>query len=255
MSTTNQHVLITGASSGIGYEFARVFANEGYNLILVARRTEPMEKLKTEFPKVHIQIIQKDLSLDSACQEVFDEVKDVHIDVLVNNAGFGDTGEFQTLSKNKQTNMIDLNVRALTELTHLFGSKMVERKAGRILNVASVVAFQPGPTMATYFATKAFVLSLSQALTQEWGKYGVQVMALCPGVTISGFQESSSQTDKQFVKKGNTATSQEVAQFGYVKLMAGKFLVVYGFVNGILAFLPRVLPRSLVLKIIENALK
>jgi uncharacterized protein len=252
---SKQNVLITGASSGIGYEMAKVFAKNNYNLVLVARRVEPMEGLKVEFPDNNFTIIQKDLSVEGSCQEVFDEVKDMSIDVLVNNAGFGDTGEFQTLSRDKQTNMIDLNVRALTELTHLFGFKMVERKAGRILNVASVVAFQPGPTMATYFATKAFVLSLSQALSQEWSKYGVQVMALCPGVTKSGFQESSNQSDKKFVKASNVPTSAQVAQFGYDELMKGKSLTIHGFVNNIICFLPRILPRKLLLGIIEKALK
>jgi uncharacterized protein len=250
-----QNVLITGASSGIGYEMTKVFAKNGYDLVLVARRIEPMEGLKVEFPDTTITIIQKDLSVDGSCQEVFEDLKNVQIDVLINNAGFGDTGEFQTLSLDKQTNMIDLNVRALTELTHLFGSKMVERKSGRILNVASVVAFQPGPTMATYFATKAFVLSLSQALSQEWSKYGVQVMALCPGVTKSGFQESSNQTDKKFVKASNVPTSSQVAQFGYDELMKGKSLTIHGFVNNIICFLPRILPRKLLLGIIEKALK
>ena len=251
---TTKTLLITGASSGIGYEMAKVFARNNYNLVLVARRVEPMESLRNEFPNIDFTIIQKDLSINGSCQEVFDQVKDLQIDVLVNNAGFGDTGEFQTLSKDKQTNMIDLNVRALTELTHLFGSKMVERKAGRILNVASVVAFQPGPTMATYFATKAFVLSFSQALSQEWQKYGVQVMALCPGVTTSGFQQSSNQADKSFVKSKNIPTSAQVAQFGYDELMKGKTLTTYGFMNNVLAFMPRILPRKIVLNIIEKAL-
>jgi uncharacterized protein len=251
----NKTVLITGASSGIGYEMAKVFASNKFNLVLVARRTEPMEGLRLEFPNINIKIIQKDLSQDAACVEVFDSVKDVQIDVLVNNAGFGDTGEFQTLSRDKQTNMIDLNVRALTELTHLFGSKMVERKQGQILNVASIVAFMPGPKMATYFATKAFVLSLSQALSQEWEKYGVQVMALCPGVTTSGFQATSGQTHMDMVKGKGVPTAAEVAQFGYDKLIAGKSLVVHGFANKIFCFLPRILPRKLLLGIMEKALK
>ncbi len=248
-------VLITGASSGIGYEMARVFAKNDYQLVLVARRTEPMKALKSEFPKIKITTIQKDLSADTACQEVFDEVKDIQIDVLVNNAGFGDTGEFHTLSKDKQTNMIDLNVRALTELTHLFGAKMVERKSGKILNVASVVAFMPGPKMATYFATKAFVLSLSQALSQEWGKYGVQVMALCPGVTTSGFQDVANQGHLEMTKAKNIPTSKEVAQFGYDKLMSGKTLVVHGFTNKVFTFLPRILPRKVVLNIMDGFMK
>lgn len=248
-------VLITGASSGIGYEMAKVFARNNYNLVLVARRTEPMEGLKLEFLNIDIKIIQKDLSVDGSCQEVFDEVLDVQIDVLVNNAGFGDTGEFHTLSKDKQTNMIDLNVRALTELTHLFGSRMVERKSGQILNVASVVAFMPGPKMATYFATKSFVLSLSQALSQEWEKYGVQVMALCPGATTSGFQVAAQQSDMAWVKSKSLPTSATVAQYGYDQLMAGKSLVVHGFINKVFTFLPRLLPRKLYLILIENAFK
>jgi uncharacterized protein len=249
------NVLITGASSGIGYEMAKVFANNGYNLVLVARRTQSMEALKTEFPNTQITIIQKDLSLDSSCQEVFDEAREIQIDVLVNNAGFGDTGQFETLSKDKQTNMIDLNVRALTELSHLFGSLMVQRKSGRILNVASVVAFMPGPKMATYFATKAFVLSLSQALSQEWGRFGVQVMALCPGVTTSGFQDAAHQSDMDMVKGKHIPTSAEVAKYGYDKMIQGKSLVVHGFVNKVFTFLPRILPRKLCLIIMENALK
>jgi uncharacterized protein len=248
-------VLITGASSGIGYEMAKVFATKGYNLVLVARRIEPMKSLQADFPNTTFTIIQKDLSVDGACQEIFDTVKDIQINVLVNNAGFGDTGEFHTLSQSKQTNMIDLNVRALTELTHLFGSKMVERKEGKILNVASVVAFMPGPKMATYFATKAFVLSLSQALSQEWDKYGVQVMALCPGVTASGFQDAAKQSDMDMVKAKNIPTSAEVAQYGYDSLVAGKSIAVYKFINKLYAFLPRILSRKLYLVIMENALK
>jgi uncharacterized protein len=253
--TINKTTLITGASSGIGYEMSKVFARNNYNLVLVARRTEPMEDLKNEFPNIDIKIIQKDLSVDGSCQEVFDSVNDLQIDVLVNNAGFGDTGEFQTLSLDKQTNMIDLNVRALTELTHLFSSKMVKSKAGKILNVASVVAFMPGPKMATYFATKAFVLSFSQALSQEWGKYGVQVMALCPGVTTSGFQVSSGQTHMEMIKAKDVPTSAEVAQYAYDSLMAGKSIAVHKFINKLYAFLPRILPRKLYLIIMENALK
>lgn len=252
----NKNVLITGASSGIGYEMAKVFGSNGYNLILVARRTEPMENLKSEFPDITITVIQKDLSLDNSCQEIFDQLIDTQVDILVNNAGFGDTGEFHTLDKTKHSNMINLNVRALMELTHLFGSTMVERKSGKILNVASIAAFLSGPRMATYFATKAFVLSFSQALSQEWGKYGVQVMTLCPGVTQSEFQKVASQNNTDMVKGvKNIPTSHELAQFGYDKLMNGKTLVIHGFVNNITAFLPRILPRTVVLKIIDNMLK
>jgi uncharacterized protein len=253
--TNNQTVLITGASSGIGLELAKVFATKDYDLVLVARRSEEMEKLKTEYPNLNIQVILKDLTLPTACKEVFEELKDTQIDILVNNAGFGDHGEFHKLDLNKQISMINLNVTALTELTHLFGSKMVERKSGKIMNVASIVAFMPGPSMATYFATKAFVLSLSQALSQEWGRYGVQVMALCPGVTASGFQESSNLLKTDFGKNSNVPTSKEVAEYGYNQLMNGREIAVHGFMNKVFTFLPRILPRKLYLQIIERSIR
>jgi uncharacterized protein len=252
---TSKTALITGASSGIGYEMAKVFASNGYNLILIARHTEEMELLKDDFPNVEITTYQKDLSTIGAGSDVFSMFKHKNIDVLVNNAGFGDTGEFQTRDLSKQLNMIDLNVRVLTELTHLFGSQMMARKSGKILNVASVVAFMPGPRMATYFATKAFVLSLSQALSQEWGKYGVQVMALCPGVTRSGFQESSNQTDMKMTQAKNIPTSAEVAQYGYDQLMAGKTLAIHKLINKVYVFLTRLLPRKMYLKIMESSLR
>jgi uncharacterized protein len=255
IQSNNQYVLITGASSGIGYEMAKTFANNGYNLILVARRTESMQELIPKFPNVDIKIISKDLTLDNSCKELFEEVTTMEVDILVNNAGFGDTGEFQTLDLGKQLNMIDLNVKVLTELSHSFGSRMVARGKGRIMNVASVVAFMPGPKMATYFATKAYVLSFSQSLSQEWGKYGVQVMALCPGITKSGFQDASNQTNMEMTKAKGIPTSAEVAQYGYEKLMMGKSLAVHGLINKVYAFLPRILPRKLYLIIMDGALK
>jgi uncharacterized protein len=182
-------------------------------------------------------------------------VTTMEVDILVNNAGFGDTGEFQTLDLGKQLNMIDLNVKVLTELSHSFGSRMVARGKGRIMNVASVVAFMPGPKMATYFATKAYVLSFSQSLSQEWGKYGVQVMALCPGITKSGFQDASNQTNMEMTKAKGIPTSADVAQYGYEKLMMGKSLAVHGLINKVYAFLPRILPRKLYLIIMDGALK
>ncbi|MEM1312367.1 MAG: SDR family oxidoreductase [Patescibacteria group bacterium] len=248
-------VLITGASSGIGLEIARVFAKRGYDLVLIARRVEPMQDLAKQFSNLNIQVIQKDLTIPNACQSIFDQLEGTHIDILVNNAGFGDRGQFHTLDKAKQLSMIDLNVRALTELTHLFGSKMVKQKTGKIMNVASVVAFMPGPGMATYFATKAFVLSLSQALSQEWGKYGVQVMALCPGNTTSEFQQNSNMQGSKLVKAKNIPTSAQVAEFAYDRLIKGSTIAVHGFSNKLNAFLARVLPRKTYLKIIENIIK
>jgi uncharacterized protein len=251
----NQNVLITGASSGIGYELAKVFAKNHYNLILVARNTETMQDLKEKYPKVDIKIIKQDLSNDDACSIIFEKLKDVQVDILVNNAGFGDTGEFQDLKLKKQLNMIDLNVRALTELTHIFGSKMVKNNSGKILNVASIVSFMPGPRMATYYATKAYVLSFGQALRQEWGRYGVEVCTLCPGATKSGFQGVANQNDLEFAKASNIPTSKSVAEYGYKMLMDNKSIGVPGFTNKIFAFLPKILPRKIGLMIIENIQK
>ena len=249
-------VLITGASSGIGYEMAKVFAGQGYNLVLVARRVESMDALADIYPNINIKVISKDLSLETSCLELGEELKDINIDILINNAGFGDVGEFEKLNLNKQSSMVNVNVRALAELTHIFGSKMVKRGSGKIMNVASVVAFMAGPYMATYFATKAFVLSFSQALSEEWSDKGVQVMTLCPGITQSGFQDVAGQIGSDIIKKsGNIPTANEVAQFGYNKLMAGKTLSVHGFANNIFTFLPRLLPRRLMLAIMAKALK
>jgi len=250
-----QTVLITGASSGIGYEMAKVFAKKGFNLILIARRSKPMEEIINLFPEIKVKIISKDLSKIESVQELNKELENEKIDILINNAGFGDHGEFQNTDVNKQVEMINLNVTALTYLTHIFGSKMVTKGGGKIINVASVVAFMPGPTMATYFATKAFVLSLSQALSQEWKKYGVQVMALCPGATASGFQESSNLTKTKFGQNKKIPTSQEVAEYAYAQLMNGKTLAVHGFTNKVITFLPRLLPRKLYLRIIEKIMK
>jgi uncharacterized protein len=251
----NKNVLITGASSGIGYELARIFAKNNYNLILIARRVEKMEGIKSEFPNINTKIIQKDLTIPTSCLEIYEELKDGNVDIIVNNAGFGDTGEFQDLNLEKQKNMIDLNIKALTELTHLFGSKMVLNKSGKILNLASIASFMPGPRMATYFATKAYVLSFSQALSQEWKRYNVQVMALCPGYTESEFQDVSNQNELKVIKNTKMPSSKEVAEFGYFELMKGKTLSIHGFTNNVFAFALRFLSRKSILPRVENILK
>lgn len=156
--------LITGASSGIGFELARIMAHDGYDLVLVARRKEELQKIASEFPIRKIFIIEKDLSLPDAPKAVYNEIKEagIVVDILVNNAGFGDYGLFHEIDIEKEKQMIDLNVRALTELTYVFGREMVERKNGNILNVASTAAFQPGPLMSVYYATKHYVLAFSE---------------------------------------------------------------------------------------------
>jgi len=182
MNTT----LITGASSGIGEAFARKLAERGHNLLLVARSEDKLINLCNELGRAgssHAQYFAVDLSLPESPARLFEETvkRDLQIDFLINNAGFGSMGEFATLDPERELNMIDLNVRALVELTHRFLQPMRERKGGVIINVASTAAFQPVPFMTTYAATKAFVLSFSEALWEENRAHGIQVMALCPG--------------------------------------------------------------------------
>jgi uncharacterized protein len=168
----------------------------------------------------------------------------------VNNAGFGDYGYFHEIDIEKEKQMIDLNIRTLTELTYLFGKDMVERKRGKILNVASTAAFQPGPFMAAYFATKHYVLAFSEAIAEEWASFGVKVTALCPGPTESGFSVAASATENQmFAKK--LPSAREVAEYGYRSLISGKRVAIHGKMNNFLAFIVRFTPRIVIVKIIR----
>ncbi|HEV7232587.1 MAG TPA: SDR family NAD(P)-dependent oxidoreductase, partial [Bacteroidia bacterium] len=166
--------LITGASGGIGLAFARIFAREGYDLVLVARSKDKLDALARELHPVNVTIIVKDLSLRQAPDEIYEELrrKGIIVETLINNAGLGDYGFFQDADWNKQSGMIDLNIHALTHLCHLFGKDMVMRRKGRILNVASTAAFQPGPLMSVYYASKAYVLSFTEAISNEWKEFG-----------------------------------------------------------------------------------
>jgi hypothetical protein len=245
--------LITGASNGIGYELAKVHAENGDNLILVARSKNKLDELKYELEDKHnisVFTIGKDLSQSGAAQEVYDELKlkSISIDYLVNNAGFGDFGLFAESDWNKQERMIGLNVTALAHFTRLFLPDMISRRSGKILNVASTASFQPGPTMSVYFATKAFVLSFSEAVNEEVRELGITVTALCPGSTHSGFQAASSKEGSKIPERKNIATSREVAEYGYQAMMKGKAVAIHGFKNLILANSVRFAPRSMVVK-------
>ena len=171
------------------------------------------------------------------------------VDYLINNAGFGDFGLFAESDWNKQEQMINLNITALTHLTQLFLPDMICRHSGRILNVASTASFQPGPTMSVYFATKAFVLSFSEAINNEVREHGITVTALCPGATHSGFQAAASMQDSKLFAGNNFPTSREVAEFGYKAMMKGKAVAIHGFRNTLLANSVRFAPRSLVVKL------
>ncbi|MFW5886560.1 MAG: SDR family NAD(P)-dependent oxidoreductase [Bacteroidota bacterium] len=249
--------LITGASSGIGLELARVFAEKGNNLVLVARNKKKLDELRVDLQneyRVLIHVIEKDLSVENAPREVYEEIKkqDIVIDYLVNNAGFGNSGFFHETEWDNDFQMINLNVISLTQFCKLFLKDMVERKNGKIMNVASTAAFQPGPLMAVYYATKAFVLHFSEAIHNELSGKGVTVTALCPGATQSDFLSIARIEDTNLVKGKILPTSREVAVFGYKKMMKGSPVAIHGFLNYLLANSVRFTPRSLVRKIVRK---
>jgi short-subunit dehydrogenase len=246
--------LITGASSGIGWELAKIHAASGGDLVLVARNIRQLEKLKTLILQNHtvqIHLIEKDLSKVYAAEEVYDYVKSQQwqIDVLINNAGFGYYGMFMDVPLQKDEEMIQLNMLTLTKLTKLFAADMIQKGYGRIMNVASTAAFQPGPTMAVYYATKAFVLHFSEALSNELDGTGVTVTTLCPGATASGFQSAAAMEESALVKGKNLPTSYDVAAYGYRAMMKGKRIAIHGLVNYLMALSVRFTPRDLVLKV------
>ncbi|MFO0322170.1 MAG: SDR family NAD(P)-dependent oxidoreductase [Bacteroidota bacterium] len=246
--------LITGASNGIGLELAKIHASKGGDLVLVARNKSKLDELKTELEnqyKVKIYTIGKDLSALNSAQEVYDETskQKIQIDYLINNAGFGDFGMFVETDWNKELQMINLNITTLTQFTKLYLQDMVKRRNGKIMNVASTAAFQSGPTMAVYFATKAYVLSFSEAVDNEVRDKGVTVTALCPGATESGFQVAAAMEESNLVKGKKLPTSKEVAEYGYASMMKGKTVAIHGIMNWIMASSVGFLPRSLVVKV------
>ncbi len=252
-------VLITGASNGLGVEFAKIHAAKGDNLVLVARGKDKMNLLKTEIEKRHnvsVLVIGRDLSEPAAAKTIFNELKTqkIKVDYLINNAGFGDFGNFENSNWEKQLQMINLNITALAYFTRLFLPDMIKNKYGKIMNVASTAAFQPGPSMSVYFATKAFVLSFSEAIANELKGTGVTVTALCPGATATGFKTAAA-LDNSNLFKGTIATSKSVAEFGYKAMMKGKTVVIHGLMNKFMAFSVRFAPRKLVTALTRLKLK
>lgn len=246
--------LITGASNGIGLELAKIHASKGGDLVLVARNKARLEELKFELEnryKVNVHTIGKDLSAINAAKEVYDETMQhkLRIDYLINNAGFGDFGMFTETDWNKELQMINLNITTLTHFTKLYLQDMVKRKSGKIMNVASTAAFQSGPTMAVYFATKAYVLSFSEAVDNEVRNQGVSITTLCPGATESGFQAAAAMEESNLVKGKKLPSSKEVAEYGYRAMMQGQTVAIHGMMNWILANSVRFIPRAWVVKI------
>jgi short-subunit dehydrogenase len=250
LNAQNKTALITGASFGIGMEFARVFAREGYNLVLVARTADRLRQLASELEKTHSTrslILAVDLTEPGAPAYVLDQTTraDIQVDVLVNNAGFGQYGLFADSDLEECLRQIQLNVTTLTHLTRLYLPAMMERQSGGILNVASTAAFQPGPLMAVYFATKAYVLHFSEALANELRSSGITVTCLCPGATATEFHKRAKATGMRLLKFG-AMDARTVAEDGYRAMMAGKPMVISGFKNWLLAQSVRFSPRRLV---------
>ena len=255
----NNFSLITGASSGIGRDLARVAAKDCRNLVLTARSKAKLLELKSELTKkygVKIEIIDIDLSLAESPQKVFDfcKSKNIVVSELINNAGFGDYGDFADSDPSKQLNMIDLNVRSLTAMTHLFIQPMIAAKRGKIMNVASVAAFIPGPSMSVYFATKHYVLAFSEALAQELAGSGVSVTTLCPGATKTNFANQA-HVSKNNAISTTKVTAADVAEFGRRAMQKSHRVAVHGVSNRLMIGLVRFLPRNLLASLVQKVQK
>ncbi len=252
MSSNSQPTtaLITGASGGIGLDLARLLAADGTNLILVARNSEKLGEIAGDLrAKNKIDAVESPIDLADAAapEELYHllEERGIGVDILVNNAGFGTHGLFAESDPQAELQMLQVNIIALTHLTRLFLPNMIANRHGRILNVASTAAFQPGPFMAGYYASKAFVLSFSEAIASELKDSGVTVTALCPGPTDTGFQKRAGVENSRLFKS-NTMSSADVARIGYQGMLKGKRVVITGFKNKTLAFATRLAPRNVV---------
>ena len=249
-----QTALVTGASAGIGLDLAECFARDGYDLVLAARSEATLEQEADRLAKqygVKAVPIAIDLEVQGAGHRLADEVRarGIAVDVLVNNAGYGIAGAFDGSDEAKQLGMIDLNVRALVELTHAFWPQILARKRGGVLNVASTAAFQPGPLMAVYYASKAFVLSFSEALWREAQGTGVHVSCLCPGPTATKFRERAGTGNTRLTTLGTPVTSMSVAEAGYRAFQQNQRVLITGARNRMLARLVPYIPRRTILDI------
>jgi len=249
-------VLITGASSGIGLELAHLFAHDGYRLVLVARSRGALRELGDELQarySVQVRISPKDLAHPASPGELYQELQEAGIvlDVLVNNAGFGGNGPFLTTEWNNEAEMIQVNITALTHLTKLF-LPQVRAREGKVLNVASVAAFLPGPFMAVYYASKAYVLSFSEALAEELNGTGTTVTCLCPGPVETNFQKRAGTATTGLARGPLLVEAREVARAGYEGMKQGKRIVIPGLMNAVLVQGLRASPRSLVTRTVRG---
>jgi uncharacterized protein len=244
---TGKFALITGASAGIGHDLAELFAADGHSLILIARSGDRLNKLAGELKQKHgveVLVLARDLSVAGIAQDIFDAVgaKGIALEFLVNNAGFGSHGRFAEADVANELAILQVNIVALTHLTRLFLPGMLQRGSGKIMNVSSLAAFLPGPLMAVYYATKAYVLSFSEAIASEVSGSGVTVTCLCPGPTNTEFQVRAG-VEKSRLFTTSAMASMPVSKIGYDAMMNGKRAVVAGFRNKIMALSTRFVPR------------
>ncbi len=256
----NPTALITGASGGIGYELAKLFARDHYHLVLVARSSGKLSEFAGELQRqfgISAKAVTLDLTEPSAPQALFEQLErdGIAVDILVNNAAYGASGEFAEIPLEESLGQIQLNVAALTALTRLFLAPMLSRKSGRIMNVASTAGFQAGPLMAVYYATKAYVISFSEAIANEVNGSGVTVTCFCPGATDTGFQKRAAIEESVLFRKLRPMDAKTVAADGYRALMAGKTLAISGFRNWLVAESIRFAPRKAVTAISRKLVK
>lgn len=256
MSETRTCALVTGASGGIGEELARLLAADGRDLVLVARRRDKLEALAAELSAKHnvrARALASDLARPAAPREIFEELEreGVRVEVLINNAGFGSYGPFVETDLRAELDLLEVNIVALTHLTKLFLPAMVARRRGYVMQVASTAAFQPGPLMAVYYASKAYVLHFSEALANELEGTGVVVSALCPGPTETGFVAAAGMSDSKLFDRG-AMSAREVAEAGYRGLLKGKAIVIPGLRNSVIARTVGFLPRGLITRVVRG---
>lgn len=257
-TTTQPIALITGASTGIGFEFARILAEEGHNLMLVAkdktRLAQATEELRRAFPGITISSIAADLSTEKGVRMALDEVrsKKLQVHTLINNAGYGMYGRFWETDSEQEAAMLRLNIIALTQLTKAFLPGMIARKQGIVVNVSSTAAFQPGPLMAAYYASKAYVLSFSEAIANEVHGTGVSVTCLCPGPTESNFQSRANMLNSKIAREGRLMSARAVVEEGWSGAKAGKSVVIPGLRNQIGTIAARLAPGSISAQVVRR---
>jgi hypothetical protein len=251
--TKTKNCLVTGAAAGLGLAFAKLAIEDGYDLILIDIDAQKLIEVKKDLEKSHNQkvtILTKDLCKPNIAAEIYTELQAKNIEMLINNAGFGVFGKFNETDWKREENMMNLHMITSTHLTKLFLKNMIDAKTGFILNVSSLAAFQPGPLMAIYYASKSFLLSFSEAIAREIKGSGVSISVLCPGPTKTNFQSTVSENTSKNKISANMANVTTVASIGYNGLKKGKVVIIPGITNQFLSFLPRLLPRKLAASIV-----